>query len=524
MVDWRRLVKVAGGVVGVVVGVVALLLGVALVRALTLEDFDYQEKDIDPGARDELPESYLKGLPAVMARALAIPTVSYSPGNYDVDELLRFHEFLRESFPNVFNSSIIEVEVVNKLSLLLTVKGAQDDFMPYLLMGHMDVVPVDKEKWTHDPWGGLILPDPSTGESYIWGRGAIDNKVAVIGIMSALEYLARTGFQPERTFYVAFGHDEEVRGEDGAGHMGRLLQERGVKLDFILDEGLPVLKDMIRGMDKPVAPIGVTEKGWLSMDLEVEGPAGHSSMPPLVSAVTRLSRALVALADNPHPSMFGSGPESDMLAYLAPKASWPHKLVFANLWLFKPILEMVLSSKRETNALIRTTTCATIVRAGVKENVVPSFARATINHRIHPSQNIKEVIQHDRKVINDPTVKITNLDGTEAHPVSPYGPEVAPWRLLSASIHHHFPEAVTVPGLLVGNTDTKYYLKLTSRVYRFNPVSLRISEMSMYHGHNEKISVSSFTTAVSFYHHLILAADIQVAPLKSSPGHKAGEL
>ncbi|KAK8376536.1 hypothetical protein O3P69_009872 [Scylla paramamosain] len=484
MVDWRRLAKVAGGVVGVVVGVVALLLGVALLRALILEDFDYQEKDIDPGARDELPESYLKGLPAVMARALAIPTVSFSPGNYDVDELLRFHEFLRESFPNVFNSSIIEVEVVNKLSLLLTVKGAQDDFMPYLLMGHMDVVPVDKEKWTHDPWGGLIMPDPSTGESYIWGRGAIDNKVAVIGIMSALEYLARTGFQPERTFYVAFGHDEEVRGKDGAGHMGRLLQERGVKLDFILDEGLPVMKDMIQGMDRPVAAIGVTEKGWLSMDLEVEGPAGHSSMPPLVSAVTRLSRALVALADNPHPSVFGSGPESDMLAYLAPKASWPHKLVFANLWLFKPILEMVLSSKRETNALMRTTTCATIVRAGVK---------------------------------------ITNLDGTEAHPVSPYGPEVAPWRLLSASIHHHFPEAITVPDLMPGFTDTRHYLPLTGRVYRFNPTFLHVSEMVMVHGHDERVSVSSFTTAVSFYHHLILTADHMV-PLRSPPGRRGGEM
>ncbi|XP_045121424.1 N-fatty-acyl-amino acid synthase/hydrolase PM20D1-like isoform X2 [Portunus trituberculatus] len=518
MVDRKRLAKIAGVVVGVMVGVLVLLLVVALIRALALEDFDYQVQDLDPGARDELPESYLKGLPEVMARALSIRTVSYSRGNYEVEELLRFHDFLRESFPNVFNSSIIEVEVVNKLSLLLTVKGAQDDFMPYLLMGHMDVVPVDREKWTHDPWGGFILPDPSSGESYIWGRGAIDNKVAVIGIMSALEYLASTGFQPERTFYVAFGHDEEVRGEDGAGQMGRLLQERGVKLDFILDEGLPIMKDTIKGMDKPVAAIGVTEKGWLSLELEVKGPAGHSSMPPLVSAVTVLSRALVALADNPQPSMFGSGPESDMLAYIAPKASWPQKLVFANLWLFKPIVEMVLSSKRETNALMRTTTCATIVRAGVKENVVPSSARATINHRIHPSQNIKEVIQYDKKVINDPSVKIMEVEGTEAHPVSPHGPDVAPWRLLTASIHHHFPDAITAPGVLIGYTDTRHYLPLTARVYRFNPTFMLDLEMSIIHGHDERISVSSFTSAVSFYHHLILKADLQISPLRFPPG------
>ncbi|MPC12526.1 putative carboxypeptidase PM20D1 [Portunus trituberculatus] len=331
--------------------------------------------------------------------------------------------------------------------------------------------------------------------------------------MSALEYLARTGFQPERTFYVAFGHDEEVRGEDGAGQMGRLLQERGVKLDFILDEGLPIMKDTIKGMDKPVAAIGVTEKGWLSLELEVKGPAGHSSMPPLVSAVTVLSRALVALADNPQPSMFGSGPESDMLAYIAPKASWPQKLVFANLWLFKPIVEMVLSSKRETNALMRTTTCATIVRAGLLVGNTDSRHYMNLTSAVYRHYPVL-LTPGDVATIhgNDERVSVTNL-------------------LQAARVYHRVMHALYFPvphladgGVLVGNTDTKHYLKLTSRVYRFTPVPLRNSEITMFHGHDERISVSSFTTAVAFYHHLILAADIQVAPMKSSAGHRAGEL
>lgn len=525
MVEVKRLAKGLCAMLGVVVGIVVVLLVVALVRALTLEDLDYQEGAIDPGERDHLPESYLKGLPQLMARALAIPTVAWGPGEYDAEAMKKFHVFLRESFPHVFNSSVIEVEVVNEYSLLLSIKGLHDDLVPYMLTGHIDVVPVAKDKWTHDPWGGHILKDSATGESYIWGRGALDNKAGVMGIMMALEYLAKTDFQPERSFYVAFGHDEEVRGLEGAGHIAKVLESRGVQLDFILDEGMPVLKGVVNGVEEPVALIGVSEKGWVTVELEVEGPGGHSSIPPANSAVTRLAKAIVALEDNPQPSMFGQGPEADMLAYLAPKASWPFKMIYSNLWLFGPLVSRIMAAKRETNAVTRTTTSVTIVRAGVKDNVVPATATAVVNHRVHPAQSIRDVIQHDRKMIADPSVKINLLPRSmEAHPVSPYGPEVSPWRLLSAAVRHHYPNAITAPSVLIANTDTRHYLQLTPHVYRFLPAVITGKDVTMIHGHDEKISVTSLFACVGFYHHLILAADVQSPPLKTQPGHRGGEL
>lgn len=513
-----------GMVVLALASVLVLLLLVAVIRAATLKEADYPEFGMSRGDREELPSWYLKGMPELMAKALAIPTVSSAPGDYDRKQLLRFHHFLRESFPDVFNKSYIKVETVNTYSLLFTITGSETDLQPYMLTGHMDVVPVVKERWTHDPWGGLIIPDADTGEDYIWGRGAIDNKLGVMGIMMALQYLAQTDFQPSRSFYVAFGHDEEVSGIDGAGHIGKLLQERNVELDFLLDEGMPIVDDIMKGISSPVAIVGVTEKGHMTLKLEVEGEGGHSSMPPLDSAVKHLASALHNLDQYQQPILFGQGPEADTFAYLAPKASWPYKLVYANLWLFRPLLALFMSRSRDTNTFIRTTTATTIVRSGFKENVVPTTADAVINHRIHPAQSVDQVIQHDLKVIDDPLVKVTVLEQMEAHPVSPYGPEDPGWRLVSNAIHHHFPSTTVAPGVMVANTDTLHYLHLTRRIYRLTPVIMTKKSLPIIHGDDERIPSSAVAASAGFFHHIISAADRQPKrPLPHSSG-SAGEL
>lgn len=503
----RRVCGAVGLLLAMTLGVVALLLLVAVIRAVTIEGEDYRDPGLEGLVREELPGWYLQTLPELMGRALAIPTVSSAPGDYDTEQLLRFHAFLRESFPNAFNASFVEVEVVNNYSFLFTVKGSDPTLQPYLLAAHMDVVPVDVSKWTQDPWSGQVIPDPETGEDYVWGRGAIDDKLGVMGIMAALDYLVTSGFQPTRSFYVAFGHDEEVHGEDGAGHIGALLQERGVALDFVLDEGMPVLDGVMAGMEIPVAAIGVTEKGWMRVRLEADGEGGHSSIPPHDQAVTRLASALVNLQRYPQPSMFGEGTEADLLTLMAHKASWPHKLVYANTWLFEPLLKVIMSRSRETNAIIRTTTAATIVRAGVKENVVPASAWAILNHRVHPAQPLEDVVKHDIAAINDPRIKVTVEDTREAHPISPYGPHVPGWRLLAATVAQIFPEAVTVPTSLVANTDTRFYLNLTHCVYRFYPMLLTKEDLSRIHGPDERISVTNVGRAVRFFYELVLRAD-----------------
>ncbi|KAK4322867.1 hypothetical protein Pmani_006384 [Petrolisthes manimaculis] len=302
-----------GVVIGVVLGVVGVLLLAATIKALTLKDIDYQEGALDLGPVEDLPEWYLKGLPELMAASLRIATVSTAPGQYDTEALLKFHEFLREEFPGVFNSSFITTEVVNEYSLLFTIQGSNSSLQPYLLMSHLDVVPVVRDKWEHDPFAGEIIPDPITGEEYIWGRGAIDDKTGVMGIIMALNYLTLTDFQPTRTFYVAFGHDEELGSfvlhhrymvRTGAKHIAKLMDERNVTLEFVLDEGVPILEGALKGAGFPLAAIGVTEKGWMMVKLEVEGEGGHSSMPPHNSAVSRLASAIYRLETHPqHPCL-----------------------------------------------------------------------------------------------------------------------------------------------------------------------------------------------------------------------------
>ena len=516
--NYRRLIIL---LLSLPVIIFSILFLTATIRALTFKDInniDYELKDNNNSVIINLSQLYLEdNLPRVFSGALKIPTISS-----DTNEILAFHQFLRDSFPNIFNSSFITVDIVNNYSILLTVKGDDEEEKennnniqkPYLLVAHFDVVPVDRTEWLREPFGGeIIFGDPETGEKedFIWGRGAIDNKINVIGIMMSLEHLATNGFHPERTFYVALGHDEEVSGYDGAGRISRLLRERGVvTLDFILDEGLPLTRGVFEGIDDdvPVATIGVTEKGWMRVILRVEGgEGGHSSMPPSDQVAARLGRALNNLEQYPQPSMFGEGTEAEMFDYVASASSWPYKLIYANVWLFKPILEKVLASSRETNAIIRTTTAATVVRVGDKENVVPASGYAIINHRVHPAQSLADVLKHDIYAIGDPKVEVTLEKGYEAHPISPYGPEVPAWRLITSIVKHIYPTAVSAPGVLIANTDTRHFLNMTKFIYRFNPMVLTKKDISGIHGANERLSLTNAKKVVWFYHRLIQIAN-----------------
>ncbi|KAB7499689.1 putative carboxypeptidase, partial [Armadillidium nasatum] len=327
---------------------------------------------INFNAEDSEFEKYVE----IFGESLRYETVSTEPGKYNRDELRKLIKFLSQSYSLVFNHSLVEVEVVNEFSLLLTVHGSDTTLKPYLLTAHMDVVPVDPDQWSLPPFLGKVVEDPETGEPVIWGRGALDNKPGVI-----------------------------VTGRDGAGHIAKTLSERNAQIDFLLDEGSPILSGVMQGVDSPVALIAVTEKGRMEVRLTAEGVAGHSSFPPKKQAVEILSRAITNLYKYPQPSMFGLGPEADMLRYLAPRAKWPHKLLFSNLWLFGPLISYAMSLKRETNAMIKTTTAVTILNAGYKNNVVPAVATAHINHRVHPSQSLEDVLAHDVAVIGDSEVK-----------------------------------------------------------------------------------------------------------------------
>lgn len=397
-------------------------------------------------------------------------------------------------------------EIVANYSLLYTVKGSNPKLRPYMLTSHLDVVPAVRSKWSSEPFEAVIKED-----GYIYARGTMDAKHLTMGILEATEHLLKSGFRPERTYYMAFGHDEEVLGLEGAQEIARILKERTKaydKMEYVIDEGLIISKTHFPGVNHDIGLIGVSEKGYLSLKVSTVGATGHGSMPPPRTALSKLADVLSRFHSNTLPSFIGEGVEREMFDIFAAYAEWPMKIVYANFWLFKPIIGYVFSQDPTLNALIRTTTAVTMVQGGTKENVLPDSAYAIINHRLHQAQSIEEVIEFDRKLIGDPTVDIQiNSPASRADPVSPYCDTCYGYQLIKHSMLQVYPGTVVVPSIFLAATDSKWYKNLTDSIYRFSAIAVELEEMKCFHGHDERLSVSNYENLLNFYHHLILNSD-----------------
>ncbi|KAL4226044.1 hypothetical protein ACF0H5_014032 [Mactra antiquata] len=447
--------------------------------------------------------------------AIRFRTVSTAISDYNTEELAKFVQYIVSAYPDLHSSSLLQYEIVANYSLLYTVPGTDSSLTPYLLMAHLDVVPADPAAWEAEPFGADIIND------FIYGRGTIDFKHGVMGILEALNFYVSNGKQPERSFYVAFGHDEEVSGLDGAQAISDLLWNRGVrKFEFILDEGLTLTNGIVLGLKEQVGLIGVAEKGSLNVELFVDGEPGHSSMPPKESTIGIMSGAIHRLEKNPHPSMLGYGPEKDTFEHLAPYMSLPYRVVMCNLWLFKPVMSWVLSWKLSTNAIIRTVSAVTMFKAGVKINVNSPNATAYINHRIHPAQTVQQVLEYDASVINDDRVKMRVVDAMEPHPIASSGDEDFGYQTIKSSIRQIWNNTVVAPATMIGNTDTRHYLRMTSNVYRFSPTVMFPDDPKRFHGNNERISINNYEQAVNFYYHVIMNSNKK----SIESVHKHGEL
>ncbi|XP_054837437.1 N-fatty-acyl-amino acid synthase/hydrolase PM20D1 [Eublepharis macularius] len=462
------------------------------------------ERHIDPAfspqERRELKEA-LKG-------AIRLQTVSFAPDDQNTTALAEFGPYIRKVFPAVFSASFIQHEVIGEYSHLFTVQGSDPQLQPYMLIAHIDVVPASPPGWDID--------DPFSAEErdgFIYGRGTLDNKNSVMGILHALEFLLRRNYRPRRSFYIGLGHDEEVGGQKGAVKIAAELESRGVQLSYLLDEGSFILEGVITGIKKPAAIIAVTEKGAVTTHLSVTSVPGHSSAPPKRTSIGILSEALSRLELHPMPSLFGEGPESMMFEELAPEFSFPLNIIMANLWLFAPLLSRFLEQTPTTNALVRTTTAITLFHAGVKSNVIPPSANATVNFRIHPAQTVDEVLEIVDKTINDKRVKIEVESAFDPLPVSPWDDQTFGLQVFRKTIQDVFPDVGSVaPGICIGNTDSRHFGSLTNAIYRFNPVVFKPDDMPRFHGLNEKISVESFEKQVGFLFQLIQNSDIDQPP------------
>jgi carboxypeptidase PM20D1 len=462
------------------IGLILLILFI-LIKTLTFTPASTEFAQVTPL---EVPDEALTRL----QKAVQFKTVSYSISSEpDSLEFTGLHQHLASAFPLVHTQ--LEKKTF-RYSLLYKWQGSDNTAKPVLLMSHLDVVPVDDgtlADWEAPPFSGEIK------NGNIYGRGTMDDKVSVLAILEAVEASLRAGLKPKRTLYLAFGHDEEVGGDRGAAVLANYLQEQGVKLECVIDEGGYVAENMIPGLDKPMAVINVAEKGYVSFELTITTKGGHSSMPPADNTIGSLAAAIARLEANQFP--YKSIPLIEkQIETVGPHLPFLQKLAFANAWLFgSKILEGLNS---------HTTTAPTIIKGGVKDNVIPTSASVVVNFRVMTGETTEEVQKHIVETINDDRITVKSVSNrNEPSPVSDY--ESSSYALMEKTIRQLMPTAIVTPGLVSGGTDTKHYQPMSENAYRFFPIRINSVNMTGFHGINEHLAVSNYKEIVQFYYQLI---------------------
>ena len=487
----RRLLRIVRNIAALVILAVILLAGVLAYNTLTNASRQIEVAAIPRAPVDE--DAVSKRL----AVAIQLQTIAdVSDPDKNADAFLGILAHIEANYP-AFGATMNR-EVVANYSLLYTWQGSDPDAKPIALLAHQDVVPIapgTEGDWEAPPFGGVIK------DGFIWGRGSWDDKGNLFAMVEAAEQLAKQGFKPKRTIYFAFGADEEISGKRGATAMAALLQSRGVKVDFVLDEGLLITDGIIKGVDRPVALIGVAEKGYVTLDVSATATPGHSSLPPRETAIGQLSAALVRLENKPFPAAI-RGVMRDTLETAAPHMALFNRVVLSNLWLLEPLVRKQLEQTPTTASAIRTTTALTIFNAGNKENVLPGKADATVNFRLLPGETEASVLDHVRNAIANDKIKVTPHTGnTDPPPVSKTDSDS--YRALNRTIREIFPDALVAPGLMVAATDSRNYISVTDTIYRFTPVRATVEDLKRFHGTNERLSVSNYADMIRFYGRLL---------------------
>jgi carboxypeptidase PM20D1 len=442
------------------------------------------------------------GITEAMAAAVRAKTVSglLDPAGVAA-EFDALHALLKARYPQVH--ATLQREVVGAHSLLFTWAGSDPSLKPVALMAHQDVVPIapgTEALWKRPPFAGEVA------DGFVWGRGTLDDKSNLITQLEALELLVKAGVKPRRTVYFVFGHDEEVGGQRGVVQIVALLKQRGVKLDWVLDEGLAVTQGVMPGVQQPVALIGLAEKGSVSLKLTATAPPGHSSMPPGPGqgAVGRLAAALARLDAQPLPGGI-QGAAAEMFQAVAPELPFGQRLALSNLWLTRPLVERMLSKGAATNAMMRTTTAMTMLNAGVKENVLPGRAEAVVNFRILPGDTQTSVLAAVKRIVADEAVEITPL-GTGFDPSRLSTSGSASFKLIERTVREVFPDAIVAPGLMLAASDARHFDGISDASYRFMPIRFDNADLQRPHGTDERIAVDQLVDMVRFYHRLLSQA------------------
>ncbi len=466
----------------IILGLFAALIALILLRAV------FFKPKAQPGD-DPVAVAFDKDASVdALAQLVRCKTISYNDKSLEDDaEFRKLLDLLPGLYPNVFR--VCSYQELPDRGILFRWPG-KSGAAPAVLMAHYDVVPVDEEKWDKPAFAGIIE------DGVLWGRGTLDTKVTFNGVLFAANHLIEQGFQPENDIYFAFSGGEEVNGL-GALNIVNYFIENHIQPAIVVDEGGAVVENVFPGVKAPCGLIGIAEKGMMNVQYTARSGGGHASAPPPKTPVTTLAKAVQNIIKHPF-KMHLTKPAAEMFDTLGRHSSFALKIVFANLWLFKPVLDLICkASGGEMNALCRTTTAFTMMEGSNARNVIPPEASIISNMRLNPADTVESATAYLKKVVNDDSVEITVLESFEPSPISET--DCDSWNKVAAAVAETWPGCIVSPYLMVQCADARYYGKLSRNVYRFSAMDLTAEERKTIHGNNEKIRLECACRAVEFY-------------------------
>ncbi len=466
----------------ILLGLIALFLAVILLRALM-----FRPKKQAPVSQEPVQFDRQAAIDALAALIKCKTVSNVDKALEDDAEFEKLISLLPGLYPRVFE--VCSVDRLPDRALLLRWPG-KNGGSPAVMMAHYDVVPVDEGKWDKPPFAAIIE------DGVLWGRGTLDTKATFNGIFSAANHLIGQGFQPENDIYFAFSGGEEVNGP-GANNIVDYFIAHGIVPALVVDEGGAVVENVFPGVKAPCGLIGIAEKGMMNAQYKVLSGGGHASAPPVKTPIGTLANAVQKLRSKPF-KMHITKPAAEMFDTLGRHSTFVFKLIFANMWCFKPVLDLVCRmSGGELNALVRTTVAFTQMQGSSARNVIPTEATLVSNMRLNPMDTSASALAYLNQVVNDPAVEITALESFEPSPISET--DCPAWDKVSTAVAETWQGCIVAPYLMVQCSDSRHYGRLSNHVYRFSAMDLTAEERKTIHGNNERIRLETIGKAVEFY-------------------------